>query len=116
MQLAFGGGSGTGNKKKAKPVVVEQPKKNAGEWKEWEKKDQDYVSMTYQKEIEQALLASKIVYEEESLCIPDQPSAGEKKSTKAGKKTTMSLREFNNMEKVVDVIAINENFSNHFVG
>ncbi|KAK2583430.1 hypothetical protein KPH14_009409 [Odynerus spinipes] len=78
-------------------------KKSANEeqqWEQWKQKDSMAVEETYEQELHQAILLSKLDYEEQLVnsAKSDKEQEQCKKGGKKAKKSTMSLEEFNNMK------------------
>ncbi|XP_053977625.1 G kinase-anchoring protein 1-like isoform X1 [Hylaeus volcanicus] len=69
------------------------------QWEQWKQKDTMAVEETFEQELHQAILLSKLAYEEQlvSAAKSDKEQEPNKKSGKKSKKATMSLEEFNNM-------------------
>lgn len=101
--------------KPEKPKQQQQPKKNDKkkqnkgkkkktsnenqQWEQWKEKDSMAVEETYKQEMHQAILLSKLAYEEQlvSAAKTQKDEEQNKKSGKKTKKATMSLEEFNSM-------------------
>ncbi|XP_076631163.1 G kinase-anchoring protein 1-B isoform X2 [Colletes latitarsis] len=103
--------------KNDKPKQQQQPKKddkkkqNKGkkkktnnnnenqQWEQWKQKDTMAVEETFEQELHEAILLSKLAYEEQlvNASKSDKEQDINKKSGKKSKKATMSLEEFNNM-------------------
>ncbi|XP_052100727.1 G kinase-anchoring protein 1-like [Mytilus californianus] len=95
----------------AKPGSNKQRNKQNGhsevsdnQWKDWKKADQNYAAESYEKDLEQALLMSKMEFEQKKEVTKsfkdaginiDEESTKEKKKKKKDKPQTMSLEEFN---------------------
>ncbi|KAG7203554.1 hypothetical protein KM043_013602 [Ampulex compressa] len=82
------------NKGKKKKINNEEQ-----QWEQWKQKDSMAVEETFEQELHQAILLSKLAYEEQlvSASKPEGDQERNKKSGKKSKKATMSLEEFNNM-------------------
>lgn len=84
-------------------------RKNAADdqWDAWLKKDAELVHESYEQQLYQAILMSKLDYEEKKAIDKDVSGSGSKKDETANKKqgkktkktTTMSLDEFNNLDE-----------------
>ena len=80
-------------------------KKNAvdEQWDAWLKKDAELVDESYEQQLYQAILMSKLDYEEKKANDKDVSKKDETANKKQGKKskktTTMSLEEFNNLDE-----------------
>lgn len=77
------------------------------QWKEWQKMDEGYAAESFEKDLQQALLLSRLENEQEKEKKKSQPSSdsqrggGEEKEGRKKKKdkpVTMSLEEFNNQD------------------
>ncbi|XP_071167901.1 G kinase-anchoring protein 1-like [Mytilus edulis] len=95
----------------AKPGSNKQRNKQNGhsevsddQWKDWKKADKNYAAESYEKDLEQALLQSKVEFEQKKEVTKsfkdaginvDEESIKEKKKKKKDKPQTMSLEEFN---------------------
>lgn len=78
-------------------------KKSANEeqqWEQWKQKDSMAVEETFEQDLHQAILLSKLDYEEQlvNAAKTDKEQEQCKKGGKRSKKATMSLEEFNNMK------------------
>lgn len=70
------------------------------QWKQWQERDKELVDNTYEKDLEHALLLSKLDLEEQKLETEKADKSQEKKmksGTKGGKKQPMNLHQFNQM-------------------
>ncbi|XP_003703301.2 G kinase-anchoring protein 1-A [Megachile rotundata] len=69
------------------------------QWEQWKQKDTMAVEETFEQELHQAILLSKLAYEEQlvSAAKSDKEQEPSKKSGKKSKKATMTLEEFNSM-------------------
>lgn len=68
------------------------------QWEQWKQKDTMAVEETFEQELHQAILLSKLAYEEQLVSAAKNEKEQEtKKSGKKSKKATMSLEEFNSM-------------------
>lgn len=100
-------------KAKANPQASE-PKPGTDDWESWKKRDDQFVSDAYEQDLQQALLLSRLDYEEKkdfyeaqqrtvtvaAVAASSNRGAAAKNKKKNGaakkdKKTTMSLEEFN---------------------
>ncbi|KAK2704810.1 G kinase-anchoring protein 1-like [Artemia franciscana] len=88
VALAFGG-------KKSKPAKKQQNLQPVGEngFEDWKKKDEEFVEESYKSQLEQALLASKIAFEEDKTRSEDT-SEGKKENKKKKKPAKMTIGEF----------------------
>ncbi|KAG5326243.1 GKAP1 protein, partial [Pseudoatta argentina] len=108
---------------KSKPQQQQQPnkkKQNKGkkkktnnddqQWEQWKQKDTMAVEETFEQELHQAILLSKLAYEEQLVSVAKNEKEQEqnKKSGKKSKKATMSLEEFNSMGTSATVVPTNE--------
>lgn len=103
---------------KARPAAPHagQPEDQSGDWESWKRRDDQFVSDVYEQDLQQALLLSRLDYEEKKDFYEAQQkeatianvitpgsrgnaSKNKKKNTttKKDKKTTMSLDEFNQL-------------------
>ncbi|GLG94880.1 G kinase-anchoring protein 1 [Gryllus bimaculatus] len=89
------GNKDTSQKKKNPAAVQEQ-------WDQWKKKDSELVDCTFEQEMTQAILLSKLdyeqkkdIYEQTRKAAEEEKKQGSKKSKKSNKLQTMSLEEFN---------------------
>ncbi|KAL3238964.1 hypothetical protein MRX96_048004 [Rhipicephalus microplus] len=124
-QPAKSGSAGDRNSVTAKPKSQEkeegsgnsgQPEDQSGDWESWKRRDDQFVSDVYEQDLQQALLLSRLDYEEKKDFYEAQQkeatianvitpgsrgnaSKNKKKNTttKKDKKTTMSLDEFNQL-------------------
>ncbi|CAK9804981.1 G kinase-anchoring protein 1 [Anthophora plagiata] len=90
------------DKKKQNKGKKKKPNNNNNEnqqWEQWKQKDTMAVEETFEQELHQAILLSKLAYEEQlvSAARSDKEQESNKKSGKKSKKTTMTLEEFNSM-------------------
>ncbi|KOC69575.1 G kinase-anchoring protein 1 [Habropoda laboriosa] len=90
------------DKKKQNKGKKKKPNNNNNEsqqWEQWKQKDTMAVEETFEQELHQAILLSKLAYEEQlvSAARSDKEQESNKKSGKKSKKATMSLEEFNSM-------------------
>lgn len=78
------------------------------QWEQWKQKDTMAVEETFEQELHQAILLSKLAYEEQLVSVAKNEKDHEqnKKSGKKSKKATMSLEEFNSMGTNVTVASI----------
>ncbi|XP_076249517.1 uncharacterized protein LOC143188894 isoform X2 [Calliopsis andreniformis] len=91
-------------KKDDKKKQNKKKKKNSNnaesqQWEQWKQKDIMAVEETFEQDLHQAILLSKLAYEEQlvSTAKSDKEQESNKKSEKKSKKATMSLEEFNSM-------------------
>lgn len=96
-------------KQQQQPKKEEKKKQNKGkkkkssndnqQWEQWKERDSMAVEETFKQDMHQAILLSKLAYEEQlvSSTKSDKDDEQNKKSGKKTKKTTMTLEEFNNM-------------------
>lgn len=92
-------------KKDDKKKQNKKKKKNSNsnnesqQWEQWKQKDTMAVEETFEQELHQAILLSKLAYEEQlvSAARSNKEPESNKKSGKKSKKATMSLEEFNNL-------------------
>lgn len=102
---------------KAKEIPqVSQPKPGTDDWESWKKRDDQFVSEAYEQDLQQALLLSRLDYEEKkdfyeaqqrAAAMAAVPASGNRGAAaknkkkngaaKKDKKTTMSLEEFNQL-------------------
>lgn len=70
------------------------------QWEQWKQKDSMAVEETFEQDLHQAILLSKLDYEEQlvNAAKSDKEQEQCKKGGKKSKKATMSLEEFNNMK------------------
>ncbi|KAL5005047.1 hypothetical protein ScPMuIL_018503 [Solemya velum] len=103
QSLAFGKSGPKHKENGGKSMSKQLPKKE--QWDEWQKMDEQYTAEAYEKDLEQALLLSKLDFEEHK----DHPqcksgsgdgskSGSENKKKKKDKHSTMSLEEFNQID------------------
>ncbi|XP_031836556.1 uncharacterized protein LOC116428699 isoform X2 [Nomia melanderi] len=90
------------DKKKQNKGKKKKPNKNNNEnqqWEQWKEKDTMAIEETFEQELHQAILLSKLAYEEQLVSVGKSEKEQEpnKKSGKKSKKATMSLEEFNSM-------------------
>ncbi|XP_066994412.1 G kinase-anchoring protein 1 isoform X2 [Anabrus simplex] len=98
-----GGTKGDSNK----DVSNSQKKKTGGaqdQWDQWKKKDVEFVDGNYENDLQQAILLSKLDYEEKKDVYDrlkkdaeEERKTGNKKTKKSQKAQPMSLEQFNNM-------------------
>lgn len=93
-----------------------QPKQGTDDWETWKKRDDQFVSEAYEQDLQQALLLSRLDYEEKkdfyeaqqrATTVTALPASGNRGAAaknkkkngavKKDKKTTMSLEEFNQL-------------------
>jgi len=100
----------TGGRKKTEKAQKEQ-------WDEWIKKDSEFVSDSYEQDLQEAILQSKIAFEEKEKVSDDvheangeQNKSKNKKTNKKKEKqtTTMSLEEFNKLDGGGDNTTVRE--------
>ncbi|XP_014295825.1 G kinase-anchoring protein 1 [Microplitis demolitor] len=96
------------DKKKSKPNKKKKSEKETQQWEQWKEKDSMSVEEAYKQQLHEALLLSKLAYEEQKENnLKKSPDDSGKKSTgssKIKKAATMSLDEFNNLTANNDVI------------
>ncbi|XP_076749107.1 uncharacterized protein LOC143422396 [Xylocopa sonorina] len=86
------------NKGKKKKTSNSNNNNENQQWEQWKQKDIMAVEETFEQELHQAILLSKLAYEElVSTAKSDKEQEANKKSGKKSKKATMSLEEFNSM-------------------
>ncbi|XP_078045740.1 G kinase-anchoring protein 1-A [Augochlora pura] len=90
------------DKKKQNKGKKKKPNKTNNEnqqWEQWKEKDAMAIEETYEQELHQAILLSKLAYEEMLVGTSktDKDQEANKKSGKKSKKATMTLDEFNSM-------------------
>lgn len=87
------------NKKKQNKGKKKKTSNEDQQWEQWKQKDTMAVEETFEQELHQAILLSKLAYEEQlvSTAKTTKEQDQAKKSSKKSKKATMSLEEFNNM-------------------
>ncbi|XP_012523229.1 G kinase-anchoring protein 1 [Monomorium pharaonis] len=87
------------NKKKQNKGKKKKTNNDDQQWEQWKQKDTMAVEETYEQELHQAILLSKLAYEEQLVSVAKNEKEQEqnKKSGKKSKKATMSLEEFNSM-------------------
>ncbi|KAG8224900.1 hypothetical protein J437_LFUL004641 [Ladona fulva] len=89
-------------KKKKKQNNSEVKKKANDQWEQWKQKDNEFVDESYEQDLQQAILLSKLDYEEKKPIYDknkkeDEEKKGQKKKEK--KKTQpMSLEQFNSLD------------------
>jgi len=102
---------GVHSKKKKEHLLEETPE----QWEEWKQKDSQIVDVTYKDDLEEALLLSKLDYEERKTYYESKPvvetkpiDMTEKKSGKKNKKTirVLSVEEFHNLGKYLTKVFI----------
>lgn len=99
----------TTDKSKQQPKKDDKKKQSKGkkkntaddhQWEQWKRNDSMAVEETYEQDLHQAILLSKIAYESQAQngSKPDKdPEQTKKGNSKKSKKSTMSLDEFNNL-------------------
>nr|CAD7589477.1 unnamed protein product [Timema genevievae] len=102
-------GKGDGNGQKKKPAAT------AEQWDQWKKKDSEFVDGNYEEDLQQAILLSKLdfeekkdVYQQLKKDADDDKKSGNKKAKKSNKPQTMSLDEFNNMNATSSGVGEND--------
>ncbi|PSN51397.1 hypothetical protein C0J52_04461 [Blattella germanica] len=101
-----------------------QKKKNVSQeqWDQWKKKDSEFVDGTYEQDLQQAILMSKLEYEEKKdfydqikKDAEEEKKNANKKNKKSNKAQTMSLEQFNNLhsESTCDVVEVAEPLTNN---
>lgn len=70
---------------------------NEEQWKQWQERDKELVDNTYEKDLEHALLLSKLDLEEKKPGIEKTDKEKKPKSGTKGKKQPMNLHQFNQM-------------------
>ncbi|XP_033323710.1 G kinase-anchoring protein 1-B isoform X2 [Megalopta genalis] len=92
------------DKKKQNKGKKKKPNKSNNEnqqWEQWKEKDTMAIEETFEQELHQAILLSKLAYEEQLVSVgtskPEKDQETNKKSGKKSKKATMTLEEFNSM-------------------
>ncbi|XP_003693940.1 G kinase-anchoring protein 1 [Apis florea] len=87
------------DKKKQNKGKKKKPNNENQQWEQWKQKDTMAVEETFEQELHQAILLSKLAYEEQlvSAARSEKEQESNKKSGKKSKKATMSLEEFNSM-------------------
>lgn len=112
QNLAFGTVSNK-SKPKSSSNNSKGNKVSQKQWEEWKAKDSEFVSETYEQDLQEALLLSKIDYEEKKDVYDalqketEQSKLGTKKRKKNNQKKdkgTMSLEEFQNLGSENDVV------------
>lgn len=89
-------------KKKKKPDHAEGKKKATNDqWEQWKQKDNEYVDESYEQDLQQAILLSKLDFEEKKKIYDktkkeDEDKKGKKKEKK--KAQPMSLEQFNSLD------------------
>ncbi|XP_071574795.1 G kinase-anchoring protein 1 [Temnothorax nylanderi] len=93
------------NKKKQNKGKKKKTNNDDQQWEQWKQKDTMAVEETFEQELHQAILLSKLAYEEQLVSVAknDKEQEQNKKSGKKSKKATMSLEEFNSMGTSVTV-------------
>ncbi|XP_011694729.1 PREDICTED: G kinase-anchoring protein 1-like [Wasmannia auropunctata] len=96
------------NKKKQNKGKKKKTNNDDQQWEQWKQKDTMAVEETFEQELHQAILLSKLAYEEQLVSVAKNEKDHEqnKKSGKKSKKATMSLEEFNSMGTNVTVASI----------
>uniref|UniRef100_T1JDZ6 G kinase-anchoring protein 1 n=1 Tax=Strigamia maritima TaxID=126957 RepID=T1JDZ6_STRMM len=112
QSLAFATNNKSKKKHSLSSKVVQSNKKsgNPEQWEEWKKKDKEFVNDSYEQDLKQALLMSRLDFEEKKEFYPQSPPKSPEKNGKISKKTkekkaakkkekpsTLSLGEFNNL-------------------
>ncbi|XP_043277757.1 G kinase-anchoring protein 1-like [Venturia canescens] len=108
------------DKQKQQPKKDEKKKTNKNkkkkgnnetqQWEQWKQKDSMAIEETYEQELHQAILLSKLAYEaqgENGRASKDQDDTKKAQSNKKSKKATMSLEEFNNLGASASVTEAN---------
>ncbi|XP_032668263.1 G kinase-anchoring protein 1-like isoform X1 [Odontomachus brunneus] len=87
------------NKKKQNKGKKKKTNSDDQQWEQWKQKDTMAIEETFEQELHQAILLSKLAYEEElvSAAKMEKEQDQNKKSGKKTKKATMSLEEFNSI-------------------
>lgn len=87
------------NKKKQNKGKKKKTNNDDQQWEQWKQKDTMAVEETFEQELHQAILLSKLAYEEQLVSVAKNEKEQEqnKKSGRKSKKATMSLEEFNSM-------------------
>ncbi|CAD6241023.1 GSCOCG00009077001-RA-CDS [Cotesia congregata] len=89
------------DKKKSKQNKKKKVEKESQQWEQWKEKDSMSVEETYKQQLHEALVLSKLAYEEQKEnSVKKSPDHSSKKSSgnKNNKKSaTMSLEQFNNL-------------------
>ncbi|XP_033226068.1 G kinase-anchoring protein 1-like [Belonocnema kinseyi] len=99
-----------GDKQKQQPKKDDKKKQSKGkkkkngsedqQWEQWKRKDSMAVEETYEQDLHQAIMLSKIAYEaqaENGTKSDKEEDQSKKGNSKKSKKSTMTLDEFNNM-------------------
>ncbi|XP_054288664.1 G kinase-anchoring protein 1-like [Macrosteles quadrilineatus] len=90
---------------KAKPKSENKKKKPEDQWQQWKEKDAQFVDCHYENELQQAILQSKLDYEEnkehydqmKKAAEEEKKATGSKKNKKSNKAQPMSLSQFNQL-------------------
>ncbi|KAL6258887.1 hypothetical protein P5V15_010833 [Pogonomyrmex californicus] len=87
------------NKKKQNKGKKKKTNNDDQQWEQWKQKDTMAIEETFEQELHQAILLSKLAYEEQLVSVAKNEKEQEqnKKPGKKSKKATMSLEEFNSM-------------------
>ncbi|OAD56360.1 G kinase-anchoring protein 1 [Eufriesea mexicana] len=86
------------DKKKQNKGKKKKTNNNANQqWEQWKQKDTMAVEGTFEQELHQAILLSKLAYEQQLVSAARSEKESNKKSGRKSKKATMTLKEFNNM-------------------
>lgn len=87
------------NKKKQNKGKKKKMNNDNQQWEQWKQKDTMAIEEAFEQELHQAILLSKLAYEEELVSTAKNEKEQEqiKKSGKKSKKTTMSIVEFNSL-------------------
>ncbi|KAM0735819.1 G kinase-anchoring protein 1 [Formica fusca] len=87
------------NKKKQNKGKKKKMNNDDQQWEQWKQKDTMAIEEAYEQELHQAILLSKLAYEEQLVSTAKNEKDQEqiKKSGKKSKKATMSLVEFNSL-------------------
>ncbi|XP_076643675.1 G kinase-anchoring protein 1-B [Halictus rubicundus] len=92
------------DKKKQNKGKKKKPNKSNNEnqqWEQWKEKDTMAIEETFEQELHQAILLSKLAYEEQLVSVgtskTEKDQEPNKKSGKKSKKATMTLEEFNSL-------------------
>ncbi|XP_018051881.1 PREDICTED: G kinase-anchoring protein 1-like [Atta colombica] len=98
------------NKKKQNKGKKKKTNNDDQQWEQWKQKDTMAVEETFEQELHQAILLSKLAYEEQLVSVAKNEKELEqnKKSGKKSKKATMSLEEFNSMGTSATIVPTNE--------
>ena len=111
MSLAFGGSKPKKSSSSKKVVISPANQENSVNSEEWQKRDKNFVDGAFENELKEAILASKIEFEENSTSADvngvaqneTETNAAVSKKKSGNKKgtTTMSLDQFNHVLPVV---------------